>query len=403
MKHVVFLGDGMADEPFAPLGGHTPLELARHPGMDFLASQGEFGLTCTVPHGMPAGSDTANLSVFGYDPEIYYSGRSPLEAASMGIPLAPEDVTYRCNLVTLSDADTPESAVMADYSAGDISNEEAKELIAAIAPLFEEAGCELHAGFRYRHCLVLRSADTGAELTPPHDISGKCVAEYLPAGTNAKLLRSLTEKSREILRAHPVNRKRAEAGLNPANSVWFWGEGRRPALTPFREKFGVGRGGVISAVDLVQGIGVCSELEIIPVKGITGNYHTDFAAKGRAAIQALQNGYDFLYIHVEAPDECGHHGEAKEKIWSIEQIDEKIVCPVLDALRQSGEKFSVLCMPDHPTPLAKLTHTPTPVPYALYRSDRNAGNGYTFTEARAASTGIFTDKACDLMPRLLEE
>ena len=401
MKHVVFLGDGMADEPFAPLDGHTPLELARHPGMDFLASQGEFGLTRTVPHGMPAGSDTANLSVFGYDPKVYYSGRSPLEAASMGISLAPEDVTYRCNLVTLSDADKLEDAVMVDYSAGDISNEEAKELIAAIAPLFEEAGCELHAGFHYRHCLVLRSAGTGAELTPPHDITGKSVAGHLPAGTNAALLLSLMEKSREVLRNHPVNRKRVEEGLNPANSVWFWGEGRRPALTPFREKFGVERGGVISAVDLVQGIGVCAGLEIIPVAGITGNYHTDFAAKGRAAVHALQNGFDFLYIHVEAPDECGHHGEAKEKIWSIEQIDEKIVLPVLDALRQSGESFSALCMPDHPTPLAKLTHTPTPVPYALYRSDKNAGNAYAFTEAQAASTGIFTEEACRLMPRLL--
>lgn len=403
MKHVVFLGDGMADEPFAPLGGHTPLELARHPGMDFLASQGEFGLTRTVPPGMPAGSDTANLSVFGYDPKIYYSGRSPLEAASMSIPLAPEDVTYRCNLVTLSDADNIENAVMIDYSADDISNEEAHELIAAIAPLYAAAGCELHAGFRYRHCLVLRAAASGAELTPPHDITGKPVAGHLPKGENRALLLSLMERSREILRKHPVNQKRIEAGLHPANSVWFWGEGRRPALTPFREKFGIARGGVISAVDLVQGIGVCAGLEVIPVAGITGNYHTDFAAKGRAAVEALRSGFDFLYIHVEAPDECGHHGEAKEKIWSIEQIDEKIILPVLEYLRENGEAFSALCMPDHPTPLAKLTHTPTPVPYALYRSGVNAGSDHRFTEAEAEKTGVFTKEACMLMPRLLEE
>ena len=223
------------------------------------------------------------------------------------------------------------------------------------------------------------------------------------AGENRALLLSLMERSREILRKHPVNQKRIEAGLHPANSVWFWGEGRRPALTPFREKFGIARGGVISAVDLVQGIGVCAGLEVIPVAGITGNYHTDFAAKGRAAVEALRSGFDFLYIHVEAPDECGHHGEAKEKIWSIEQIDEKIILPVLEYLRESGEAFSALCMPDHPTPLAKLTHTPTPVPYALYRSDVNAGNDHRFTEAEAEKTGVFTKEACMLMPRLLEE
>ena len=312
-------------------------------------------------------------------------------------------MTYRCNLVTLSDADNIENAVMIDYSADDISNEEAHELIAAIAPLYAAAGCELHAGFRYRHCLVLRAAASGAELTPPHDITGKPVAGRLPEGENRALLLSLMERSREILRKHPVNQKRIEAGLHPANSVWFWGEGRRPALTPFREKFGIARGGVISAVDLVQGIGVCAGLEVIPVAGITGNYHTDFAAKGRAAVEALRSGFDFLYIHVEAPDECGHHGEAKEKIWSIEQIDEKIILPVLEYLRESGEAFSALCMPDHPTPLAKLTHTPTPVPYALYRSDVNAGNDHRFTEAEAEKTGVFTKEACMLMPRLLEE
>lgn len=403
MKHIVFLGDGMADEPFAPLGGHTPLELASHPCMDYLAANGELGLARTVPDGMPAGSDTANLSVFGYDPKIYYSGRSPLEAASMGISLAPEDVTYRCNLVTLSEAERLADAVMIDYSADDISTEEAHELIEAVAPIFREAGCEIFPGFHYRHCLVLRSAATGAALTPPHDITGKSVAGHLPSGTNGALLLSLTEKAREVLREHPVNRKRAEAGLHPANSVWFWGEGRRPALTPFREKFGVARGGVISAVDLVQGIGVCAGLEIISVPGITGNYHTDFAAKGRAAVQALRDGFDFLYIHVEAPDECGHHGEAKEKIWSIEQIDEKILRPVLSYLRNSGETFSALCMPDHPTPLAKLTHTPAPVPYALYRSGEDAARRCRFTEADAAQTGVFTPEACALMPRLLAD
>ena len=403
MKRVVFLGDGMADEPFAPLDGHTPLELAAHPHMDEMASRGVFGLARTVPFGMPPGSDTANLSVFGYDPGIYYSGRSPLEAASMGIPLEREDVTYRCNLVTLSDAPSLEEATMVDYSAGEITSEEAAQLIAFLKPYLEAAGRELYAGISYRHCLVLRAAKDGTALTPPHDISGKPVAGHLPEGGNGELLLSLMQEAFALLRHHPVNRARVERGKNPATGIWFWGEGRKPALSSFREKFGVERGAVISAVDLVQGIGVCAGLDCIRIPTATGNYHTDFAAKGQAAIRAFQQGAEFVYIHVEAPDECGHHGEAREKIWSIEQIDEKIMGPVLDYLRASGESWSALVMPDHPTPLAILTHTPTPVPFALLRSDDVREGSVRFTEAAAGQTGVFVDPACRLMDHLLAE
>ena len=401
MKSVVFLGDGMADEPFAPLDGRTPLEVARHPHMDYMASHGVFGMARTVPLGMPPGSDTANLSVFGYDPKIYYSGRSPLEAASIGIPLELEDVTYRCNLVTLSPAERLEDAVMVDYSSDDISTEEARELVAFLRPHLEAAGRELHAGFHYRHCLVLRNAADGTDLTPPHDITGKPVRDCLPKGGNGELLLSLMETSYALLRDHPVNQRRMAQGLHPATCVWFWGEGRRPALSPFREKFGVERGAVISAVDLVQGIGVCAGLDCIKVPNITGNYHTDFAAKGRAAVQAFRDGYEFVYIHVEAPDECGHHGEMKEKIWSIEQIDEKVMGPVLEYFRSCGEPWSALVMPDHPTPLGKLTHTATPVPFALLRSDGERDGHTRFTEAAAEAAGLFVDPACQIMSRLV--
>ena len=402
MKSVVFLGDGMADYPIAALDNMTPLEKSVHPGMDFLAQNGLFGLARTVPKGMPPGSDTANLSVFGYDPEIYYSGRSPLEAASMGIPLDIADVTYRCNTVTLSEAADLADADMIDYSAGEITTEESRQLIEYLRDQIARDGLELHPGISYRHCLVLRAGADGAKLTPPHDITGKPVHEYLPSGQNAELLMAIMRRSYEILKDHPVNLARVAAGKNPANCVWFWGEGRKPDLTPFAEKFGVQRGAVISAVDLIHGIGRCAGLESIEVANITGNYHTDFAAKGRAAIEALQSGCEMVYIHVEAPDGCGHHGEIPEKVWSIEQIDEKIVRPVLDYLRSTGEDFSALLMPDHPTPIAKLTHIDDPVPFALYRSDTVRRGAERFTEANAAASGVYIEKACDLMEMLVK-
>lgn len=404
MKSVVFLCDGMADYPVEALGGKTPLDAAQHPNMDAIAQNGLFGLARTVPEGMKPGSDNANLSVFGYDPLIYYTGRSPLEAVNMGITLNTGDVAYRCNTVTLSGADRLEDCVMADYSAGEISSEESRQLIQAMDQVFRTRRVELYPGVSYRHCLVLRDAATGAELTPPHDISHKPVREHLPKGENGALLLDMMRYSYAVLQEHPVNRKRVAEGKNPANCLWFWGEGRKPALTSFAEKFGVKKGGVISAVDLIRGIGLCAGLEVLPVDGvITGTYETDFDAKARACIKALREGHEFVYIHMEGPDECGHHGQLREKIGCIQDIDRKVIGPVMDYLRHCGEDFSVLVMPDHPTPLALLTHVSDPVPFALYSSRHPVNNGsVVFTEHMAQSTGLFVPRACDLMEKLLK-
>ena len=390
MKYVVFLPDGAADEPLAELSGKTPLEAAIHPNMDRL-TRGIFGKARTVPVGMKPGSDNANLSVFGYDPLKYYTGRSPLEAASLGIPLDLSDVTYRCNTVTLSVADRLEDAVMLDYSAGEIDSSVSGELIAHMKPLIEQDEIELHNGISYRHCLVLRNAKDGCKLTPPHDITGKPVRDFLPAGQNSELLLSIMEKSYEELKKNAFGK---------ANCLWFWGEGRKPALTPYREKFGV-KGAVISAVDLIFGIGVCAGLDVIKVPGATGNYTTDFAATGQAAINAFKNGAEFVYIHVEAPDECGHHAQIREKVWSVEQIDEKIVGPVLSYLYSTGEPYKALLMPDHPTPIRIMTHSPEPVPFALYQSG-DCGDEKRFCENEAEKTGVFVSEAHTLAEKMFK-
>jgi len=396
MKYVVFLGDGMADIAIPELSNRTPLEAANHPAMDELARKGIFGMAKTIPDGMEAGSDTANLSVFGYDPKIYYSGRSPLEAVNMGIDLSPDDVTYRCNTVTLSKAEKLEDAVMLDYSAGDIENEDSHAIINSIMAHFTDR-LELHAGVRYRHCLVLRNAKTGAETVAPHDIHGQNIKQYLPAGTNNELLREIMEYSFQELPKHSVNIRRLKEGKKPVSALWLWGEGRKPQMTDFYEKFGL-KGSIISAVDLIQGMGKCAGLRVLQVPGATGDCRTDYAAKGRAAINALQED-DFVYIHVEAPDECGHHGNAAEKVKSIEQIEEKIVSPVIEYLKTCGEPFGILLMPDHPTLVSTTTHSPEPVPFALYDSRRELDNGYytRFTEPFAQKTGFYEEHAHELM------
>ena len=399
MKYAVILGDGMADWPLDDLGGKTPLEAARHPQMDELARRGEFGLVKTVPDGMKPGSDTANLSVFGYDPRVYYSGRSPLEAMSLGIPLSESDVTYRCNLVTLRDAPSLEESAMLDYSAGEISTKEAAELVSFLGGRLQTPGAALYPGFSYRHCLVLQNAETGAELTPPHDISGQDTRGKLPGGTNAALLTDWMRASFELLKDHPINRARVAAGKNPANAVWFWGEGRKPKLTPFFEKTGL-RGAVISAVDLIQGIGRCAGMDVLKVAGATGTFETNFFGKANAAIHALESGADFVYIHIEAPDECGHHGQLKEKIYSIEQIDEKILRPVWNYLESVGEDYRILVLPDHPTPLKIRTHSAEPVPYALFRRGSNANRAVRYTEREAALTGLFVEEGHTLIDRM---
>lgn len=401
MKYVVFLGDGMADVPVPELNGKTPLDAANHPTMDMLAQNGMFGMVRTVPEGMKPGSDTANLAVFGYDPKIYYSGRSPLEAASIGIELAAEDVAYRCNLVTLSDAPSIDEATMVDYSAGEISSEEARALVDTINDRFATDAVRLYPGVSYRQCFVMRRAETGARLTPPHDLSRQCVRGRLPEGQNAALLREMMEYAYRTLRDHPVNAARVQAGKRPANAIWFWGEGRRPALRPFFGMRGV-RGGVISAVDLIQGIGKCAGMRVIPVEGATGNYHTNFAGKGRAAIGALSTDCDFVYIHVEAPDECGHQCQIHEKVYAIEQIETNIVRPVMEYLERTGEDYAVLLLPDHPTPVHLMTHTGDPVPFVLYRRGDHAGRAtFRYTEAAAATTGLFEPEGFRLLDHLM--
>lgn len=399
MKFAVILGDGMADWPVEELDGKTPLGAAHHPMMDQLASNGEFGLVKTVPDGMKPGSDTANLSVFGYDPKRYYSGRSPLEAASLGIPLVESDVTYRCNLVTLSDAADIADTLMLDYSAGEISTEEARELVLFLDERLSSEGVRLYPGFSYRHCLVLNHAETGAELTPPHDFSGKPVTGRLPQGTNADLLLHWMNTAYALLKEHPINQKRVAAGKNPANAIWFWGEGRKPALTPFVKKTGL-RGAVISAVDLIQGIGRCAEMEVVKVEGATGTFETNFAGKAAAAIDVLARGADYVYVHIEAADECGHHGQLKEKIYSIEQIDEKVLRPIYDFLESTGEDYAILVLPDHPTPLKIRTHSAEPVPFVLYRKGDTAGKTLRYTEEDAKTIGIYVDAGYRLIDRM---
>ena len=399
MKYAVILGDGMADWPIDELGGKTPLEVANHPAMDKLAQKGTFGLVQTVPNEMKPGSDTANLAVFGYDPKRYYSGRSPLEAASLGIPLVDTDVTYRCNLVTLSGEARLEDTTMTDYSAGEISTEEAGELIRYLDHELSSEGVRLYPGFSYRHCLVLNLAETGAELTPPHDFTGKAVAGRLPSGTNSTLLMHWMERAYVLLQEHPVNRARVAAGKNSANAIWFWGEGRKPALTPFFEKTGL-RGAVISAVDLIQGIGRCAEMDVIKVEGATGTYETNFAGKAQAAITALSGQTDYVYVHIEAPDECGHHGQIKEKIYSIEQIDSQILAPIWAYLEGCGEDYAILVLPDHPTPIQIRTHSAEPVPFALYRKGDSGARTLRYTELNAKNTGVLLPEGHRLIDEL---
>ena len=403
MKYVVVLGDGMADYKIERLGNKTPLEYAETPNLDALAKYAEIGLCRTVPAELKPGSDVANLSVLGYDPRTCYSGRSPLEAVSMGIALSDTDVTMRCNLVTLSDEEAYEDKYMLDYSAGEISTEEARELVEYLAQhIAAYRGMSLHAGVSYRHCLVLENGETGNTLTPPHDITGKPVRGHLPEGPMAKTLLEVMKLSASLLKDHPINRARIAAGKNPANSVWFWGEGTKPALENFEAKFKK-RGGVISAVDLIKGIGILAGMRIIDVPGATGNYDTNFAGKANAALRALLDGLDLVYIHMEAPDECGHQGDIEHKVYSIEQIDRKVVGPIAEGLRAAGEDFAMLVCPDHPTPIAVRTHVSDPVPYLLYCSRETGRCGASsYNESSAKGTGIFVEHGWELMQKLLK-
>lgn len=401
MKYIVVLGDGMADYPIQTLGGKTPLQYAKKPNIDALAKQSEVGLCRTVPEGFKPGSDVANLSVMGYNPKDCYTGRSPLEAVSIGIDLAATDVTLRCNLVTLTDEEAYEDRRMLDYSAGEISTQEARELIAYLKKYFDGERFTLYSGVSYRHCLVVKNGVTGNDLTPPHDITDKPIRDHLPKGPLGEKYLDMMKRSAELLRSHPINKARIAAGKRPANSVWFWGEGTKPSLENFQTKFGK-KGGVISAVDLVKGIGILAGMKIIDVPGATGNYDTNFAGKAQCALNELLGGLDFVYIHMEAPDECGHQGDIAHKVYSIEQIDEKVVKRLAEGLKAANEDFRILLCPDHPTPIAVRTHVSDPVPYLLYDSRKAVDGSDSYDEESAKNTGVFVEKGWQLMKKLLE-
>lgn len=400
MKYIVILGDGMADLPIDKIGAKTPLQAANKPVMDMLASRGEMGMVKTVPDGIAPGSDVANLSVMGYDPKKYYTGRSPLEAVSIGAPLIDGDVTYRVNTVTLSGEDEYEKKTMLDYSADEISSGEGAQLIASLQEKFGSERLKFYAGTSYRNLLVMHNGSLNSTLTPPHDISKRVIGEYLPKGDYAKELLDMMKQSYEILKDHPVNKAREERGLHPANSIWFWGQGSKPALPLFSDKYGLS-GAVISAVDLLKGIGRCAGMKVIEVEGATGNVDTNFAGKANAALDALLSGADFVYLHVEAADECGHRGEIENKILSIERLDAATKI-IIDGLKKAGEQFSILLMPDHPTPIATMTHSSEPVPYVIYRSnDEKQAQARTYCEADASKTGIFRNEGHTLMKDFL--
>lgn len=401
MKYLVMLCDGMADYPVEALGGKTPLEAAVTPTMDKLAETAEVGLVKTVADGMKPGSDVANLSVLGYDPMVYYTGRSPLEAGSIGIDMKKTDVSLRCNLVTLSDEPAYEDKTILDYCADDISTAEAKILIDFIAEKLNNDEFSFYSGVSYRHCLIWNNGtlDIGT-MTPPHDITGKPIMEYVPKHENAAKLYELMKKSYELLKDHPVNKARIERGLRPANSIWLWGEGVRANLDDFKEKYGLS-GSMISAVDLLKGIGKFSNMAVVNVEGATGYIDTNFEGKAQAAIDEFKRGQDFVYIHVEAPDECGHRNEMENKVRSISLIDELILGPVVDELRKMGD-FKVLVTPDHPTPLALKTHTNDAVPFLIYDST-NAKEGVKngFCERTAEETGVYIEKGFTMMRRFI--
>lgn len=392
VKYVIIHGDGMADWPCEELAGRTPLEAAHKPNMDLVASRGRLGLVATIPPGMPPGSDVGTMTMLGYDPARYHTGRAPIEAASQGIELGPDDVVFRLNLVSLG---LPEDGglVMHDFTAGHITTEEAARLVADLGAALSRDGLELRSGVSYRHLMVWRNGPAGARLTPPHDITGKPVAPHLPTGEGAETLRALMERGRGVLADHPVNRARRAKGLPEANALWFWGQGRRPAVPSIKERFGLS-GSVISAVDLVNGLGRLAGLRVVKVPGATGFLDTDYGAKGRYGLAALED-CDFLLLHIEAPDEAGHMGRGDLKREAIERIDELILGPMIEGLRRFGD-FALLLMPDHATPCRLKTHSDEPVPFAmLSKKDLKAGAhpaadapaGRRYTEADAKRTG----------------
>lgn len=401
MKYIVVLGDGMADYPVDELSGKTPLECAKKPNIDYMAAHGEVGLVKNVPETLSPGSDVANLAAMGYDPLKYYSGRSPLEAVSVGVNMKDTDIIFRCNLVTVTDEEKYEDKTITDHSADEITTEEARELIKAVNDAFANEKFSFYPGVSYRHIMVWDKGPLDFTLTPPHDILERNVKDYMPKGEGSEYIYDMMVKSYDILNNHPINLDRAKRGLKKANSIWIWGEGKKPLLSDFKEKYGLS-GAVISAVDLIKGIGMCANLEIIEVEGATGNIHTNFDGKAKAALDALERGIDYIYIHMEAPDECGHRHEVDNKVRSIEIIDEKVVGFLREKLSQKGIDYKMLILPDHPTPLKLRTHTRDAVPYIIYDSTKEIESKFnTYTEAEAKKSDILIEEGHNLINRLL--
>lgn len=402
MKYVVVLYDGMADYPVPALGGKTPMMCAKKPNMDYLAQRSEVGLIKTVADGLKPGSDVANMSVMGFDPMKFYTGRSPLEAASIGIDMKPSDVSLRCNLVTLSEDDKPyEEKTIEDYCADDISTEEAEEIIKTIE---EELGTDefkFYSGVSYRHCLIWANGTTDlGTMTAPHDITGKVITDYLSTAENAKPLIEMMKKSYDILKDHPVNIARKAQGKRPANSIWLWGEGTRPAMQSFEEIFGI-KGSVVSAVDLIKGIGGCAKMEVAEVEGATGYLDTNFEGKANAALDLLERN-DLVYIHFEAPDECGHRNEPENKVKAIEMIDSRVLPILFDGLKKYDD-YKIMILPDHPTPIVTRTHASDPVPYLIYHKNNEITGVNTINEETAKETGNYIDFGPGIMPHFLKD
>ena len=400
MKYIILLSDGMAGRPLSELSGRTTLEAAHTPVMDTLAKVSEIGMTFMVPKGMAPGSDTANLAVMGYDPKKYYTGRSPLEALSIGVDMADSDISFRCNLVTLSEeGDAYEERTILDHSSDEISTQEAEVLLSAVKERLVKEGYQFYTGTSYRHLLIWKGGRV-LELTPPHDILTKKIGSYLPKDP---VLREMMEKSYEILEHHPINENRRKNGLKPANSLWFWGAGTKPALTSFEERTGK-KGVMISAVDLLKGIAIGAGMDCVCVEGANGGLHTNYKGKALAAVQALtEDGYDFAYIHVEAPDEMGHQGSAAHKIEAIEHVDKEVLGTVAEKLNQAGEDYRLLLLPDHPTPIEVRTHTGDPVPYLLYDSTKEQDGLVAYNEKTAETSGRYEKDGYRLIGHLLQE
>lgn len=398
-KYIVVLGDGMADEPIEELGGKTPLAYANTPAMDSLSKSAEIGLVHTIPEGMKPGSDTANLSVLGYDPKRYYSGRSPLEALSIGVPMKDTDVALRCNIVTLSEEEVPfEERTIIDHSSGEISTEDCAILLEAVKEELQNETYQFYAGTSYRHCLIWNQGSV-IELSQPHDVLGQVIGQYLPEDEN---LLSMMKRSYEILVNHPINIERKRQGLNPVNCCWFWGAGTKPMLSSFKEKTGK-KGMMVSAVDLLKGIAVGAGMGVAKVEGANGGLNTNYEGKVQAALDALLNGYDFAYIHVEAPDEMGHQGSVARKVQAIEYLDQRVIGPLTKALDQEETPYRLLVMPDHPTPIRVRTHTSDSVPYLLYDSEEPKKESWNYNEKEAKESGNFIPMGHTIIDKLFEK